>query len=167
MKIFSQNVESLRSLYIASLKKALDMERMAEGVLPDLIDRSTGPDLSSAFTYHLDETRRHIVRVENLLRRNMADVERLNAKAMDGLAAELSDTIGDVKDAAIRDMALIGVAQQIEHHEIAVYGTLHRWAELLGFRQDAGILESIEAEEVNADEILSELSERINLQAAL
>jgi len=54
----------------------------------------------------------------------------------------------------------------VEHHEIAVYGTLRRWAELLGLDRDASILESIEAEEINADEILTDISERVNLIAA-
>jgi ferritin-like metal-binding protein YciE len=71
-----------------------------------------------------------------------------------------------VVDTGVRDVALIAAAQQVEHHEIAVYGTLRRWAELLGLEQDAGILESIEAEEINADEILTDISRRVNLQAA-
>jgi ferritin-like metal-binding protein YciE len=61
---------------------------------------------------------------------------------------------------------LIGAAQQVEHHEIAVYGTLRRWAEILGLGEDAIVLESIEAEEANADELLSEIAERVNYQAA-
>jgi len=60
----------------------------------------------------------------------------------------------------------VAAAQQIEHHEIAVYGTLRHWAELLEMNQDAKVLRSIEAEEVNADQLLSDLSERVNLEAA-
>ena len=66
----------------------------------------------------------------------------------------------------MRDVALIGAGQQVEHHEIAVYGTLRRWAEILGLAEDAVVLESIEAEEVNADELLSEIAERVNYQVA-
>ena len=57
-------------------------------------------------------------------------------------------------------------AQQVEHHEIAVYGTLRRWAEILGLNEDVVILESIEEEEGNADALLSEIAERVNFQAA-
>jgi ferritin-like metal-binding protein YciE len=85
---------------------------------------------------------------------------------INGLTTEASDTITDVTDPSIRDIALIGAAQQVEHHEIAVYGTLRRWAEILGLAEDAIVLESIEAEEANADEILSEIAERVNYQAA-
>ena len=66
----------------------------------------------------------------------------------------------------VRDIALIGGAQQVEHHEIAVYGTLRRWAEILGLDQDAALLESIEAEEENADAVLTEISDRVNLEGA-
>ena len=85
---------------------------------------------------------------------------------INGLTTEASDTIKDVTDASIRDIALIGAAQQVEHHEIAVYGTLRRWAEILGLTEDAAVLEFIEEEEGNADELLSEIAERVNFQAA-
>jgi len=105
--------------------------------------------------------------VESLLQRlTGGEVETETCKVINGLITEASDTITDVIDTEVRDVALIGAAQQVEHHEIAVYGTLRRWAELLGLDQDAGILESIEAEEVNADEILTDISQRVNLQAA-
>ena len=78
---------------------------------------------------------------------------------------EASDTIKDVTDPSIRDIALIGAGQQVEHHEIAVYGTLRRWAEILNL-QDAMVLKSIENEEVKADELLTSISRRVNLQAA-
>jgi ferritin-like metal-binding protein YciE len=61
---------------------------------------------------------------------------------------------------------LIGAAQQVEHHEIVMYGILRRWAEILGQAEDASVLEAIEAEESNADELLSEIAERVNFQAA-
>ena len=77
-----------------------------------------------------------------------------------------SDTIKDVADSSIRDIALIGAAQQVEHHEIAVYGTLRRWAEILGLTEDAAVLEFIEEEEGQADDLLSEIAERVNFQAA-
>lgn len=85
---------------------------------------------------------------------------------INGFSTEASDTIKDVTDPAVRDIALIGAAQQVEHHEIAVYGTLRHWAELLGLNEHAVILEAIESDEINADEILTGLSERVNLEAA-
>ena len=166
MKLFSANIEDLQTLYVTNLKKALDMEQKITNSLPDLIENSTDSELAGAFRTHLEETKGHVSKVESLLRRLTGDADAETCKVINGLSTEASDTIHDVKDAAIRDIALIGAAQQVEHHEIAVYGTLRRWAELLGFDGDAEILESIEAEEVNADEILTDISERVNVQAA-
>ncbi len=167
MKLFSANVENLESLYILNLKKALDMEQKITRSLPDLIEKSTDPELIEAFETHLEETKGHVAKVESLLVRLTGDdAETETCKVINGLATEASDTITDVTDVVIRDIALIGAAQQVEHHEIAVYGTLRRWAELLGLDEDAGILESIEAEEINADEILTDISRRVNLEAA-
>lgn len=166
MKLFSANIEDLQGLYVIHLKKALDMERKITRAMPDLIERSTDSELAEAFSTHLEETKGHVTKVEGLLRALVGEVETETCKGIDGLTTEASDLITDVKDTSVRDIALLGAAQQVEHHEIAVYGTLRRWAELLGLDRDASILESIEAEEINADEILTDISERVNLVAA-
>jgi len=167
MKLFSANIQDLENLYIANLKKALDMEQKITRALPDLIEHATDPELAAAFRTHLEETKGHATQVEALLQRLTQDAENETCKVISGLTTEASDLITDVTDLAVRDIALIGAAQQVEHHEIAVYGTLRRWAELLGLNGDADILEAIEAEEVNADEILTDISTRVNLEAAV
>jgi ferritin-like metal-binding protein YciE len=166
MKVFSANIQDLRTLYASTLKKALDMEQKILKALPELIAKTSDPELAKAFAIHLDETDGHVHRVENLLRRSIGESKTETCKVINGLTTEASDTIKDVTDPSIRDIALIGAAQQVEHHEIAVYGTLRRWAEILGLAEDAVVLEAIEAEEANADELLSEIAERINYQAA-
>jgi len=165
MKLFSAHIEDLRSLYISDLRKALDMEKKITEALPDLIESSTDEELTDAFRTHLRETETHVQKVESLLLRNVGDADTETCKVIDGLVAEASDTIRDVTEFSIRNISLIGAAQQVEHHEIAVYGTLRRWAELLGLEEDAAILESVEAEEMDADELLSEISERVNVEA--
>jgi ferritin-like metal-binding protein YciE len=166
MKVFSANIQDLRTLYVSNLKKALDMEQKITKALPELIEKATDAELAKAFEIHLEETDGHVKRIENLLRRNMGESKTETCKVINGLTTEASETIKDVTDPSIRDIALIGAAQQVEHHEIAVYGTLRRWAEILGLAEDAVVLEAIEAEEVNADELLSEIAERVNYQAA-
>ena len=166
MKVFSANIQDLRSLYVSNLKKALDMEQKITKALPDLIEKATDPELITAFRTHLEETKGHASMVESLLQRNIGESKTETCKVINGLTSEASDTITDVTDSSIRDIALIGAAQQVEHHEIAVYGTLRRWAEILGLTDDATVLEAIEAEEINADELLSEIAERVNFQAA-
>jgi ferritin-like metal-binding protein YciE len=166
MKIFSANIQDFRSLYIANLKKALDMEQKITKALPDLMEKSSDPELVAAFDSHLDETEGHVTKLAGLLRRHIGDTKAETCKVINGLTTEASDTIKDVTDPSVRDVALISAAQQVEHHEIAVYGTLRHWAEILGLAEDAVILESIETEEVNADELLSNIAERVNYQAA-
>ena len=166
MKVFSANIQDLRTLYFSNLKKALDMEQKITKALPNLIGKASDPELISAFEIHLQETNGHVNKVERLLQRNVGETSTETCKVINGLTTEASDTIKDVTDASIRDIALIGAAQQVEHHEIAVYGTLRRWAEILGLTEDAAVLESIEEEEGHADELLSEIAERVNFQAA-
>ena len=166
MKILSANIQDLRTLYESNLKKALDMEQKIIKALPNLIEKASDPDLITAFQAHLEETRGHARKIEVLLQRNVGEARTETCKVINGLTTEASDTIRDVIDASIRDIAIIGAAQQVEHHEIAVYGTLRRWAEILGLPQDAAILESIEEEEGNADELLTEIAERVNYHAA-
>ncbi len=166
MKVFSANIEDLRSLYISNLRKALDMEQKITKALPDLIEKSTDADLALAFQTHLEETKGHVTQVEALLESNTGESKTETCKVISGLTTEASDTITDVTDTSIRDIALIGAAQQVEHHEIAVYGPLRRWAEILGLSADVLVLESIEEEEGNADQLLSEIADRVNFRAA-
>jgi ferritin-like metal-binding protein YciE len=166
MKLFSANIEDLRTLYISNLKKALDMEQKITDALPKMIEKSTDPDLTSAFETHLQETRNHVAKVESLLRQSTGEASTETCKVINGLTTEASDTIKDVTDPAVLNVALIGAAQQVEHHEIAVYGTLRTWANILGETGDAAILESILEEEENADDILSNISDHVNVQAA-
>jgi ferritin-like metal-binding protein YciE len=166
MKIFSANIKDLQSLYVSNLKKALDMEQKITKALPEMIEKASDPELVTALETHLKETEGHVTNVDALLRRNIGETKTETCKVINGLTTEASDTIKDVTDPSIRDIALIGAAQQVEHHEIAVYGTLRRWAEILGMPDDAVVLQSIEAEEANADELLSEIAQRVNYQAA-
>jgi ferritin-like metal-binding protein YciE len=166
MKLFSANIEDLRTLYISSLKKALDMEQKITDALPKMIEKSTDPDLIRAFQTHLQETRGHVTKIESLLRKATGETSTETCKVINGLTTEASDIIKDVTDPTILNIALIGAAQQVEHHEIALYGTLRTWANILGETQDASVLESILEEEKNADEILTGISDRVNIQVA-
>ncbi len=163
MKLFSENIEDLRTLYITSLKKALDMEQKITKALPTMIEKSTDPQLATAFRNHLEETRGHVAKLERLLRDATGESSTSTCKAISALITEAEDNIKDAGDLSIRDITLIASAQQVEHHEMAVYGTLRTWAELLGEAVD--ILESILEEEKNADETLSNIADTVNTTA--
>ena len=165
MKLFSENIEDLRSLYIADLRKALDMEEKITKALPTMIEKSTDPQLATAFRNHLTETQGHLAKVERLLRDATGEADTSSCKVISALVSEAEDGIKDAGDSSIRDITLIAAAQQVEHHEIAVYGTLRSWAELLGEDAAADVLDSILDEEKNADELLSTISDSVNTVA--
>jgi ferritin-like metal-binding protein YciE len=167
MKLFSANIESLRALYIDNLQKALDMEEKITKALPTMIEKSTDPDLATAFSDHLTQTQNHVAKVEALLREATGDASTTTCKVIGALVTEAEDTIKDVVDLSVRDVALIGAGQQVEHHEIAVYGTLRTWAEILGLDDHANVLASILIEEEEADELLSEIAETLNVEATV
>jgi ferritin-like metal-binding protein YciE len=165
MKLFSENIEDLRTLYVTSLKKALDMEQKITKALPTMIEKSTDTQLATAFRNHLTETQQHVAKVQTLLRDATGDDSTSTCKAISALITEAEDNIKDAAEPSIRDITLIASAQQVEHHEIAVYGTLRTWAELLGQDGAANTLESILEQEKNADKILSEISDTVNTTA--
>jgi ferritin-like metal-binding protein YciE len=165
MKLFSENIQDLRTLYTANLKKALDMEQKITKALPTMIEKSTDPQLANAFRNHLEETRGHVSKVESLLVEATGEASTSTCKAISALITEAEDNIKDAADPSIRDITLIASAQQVEHHEIAVYGTLRTWAELLGEDDAATLLEGILDEEKTADELLSEIADSVNTTA--
>jgi ferritin-like metal-binding protein YciE len=166
MKLFSENIDDLRTLYVTGLKKALDMEQKITKALPTMIEKSTDPQLATAFRNHLTETQGHVAKVQTLLREATGDDSTSTCKAISALITEAEDNIKDAAEPSIRDITLIASAQQVEHHEIAVYGTLRSWAELLGQDGAANTLESILEEEKNADELLTTISDSVNTTAA-
>lgn len=166
MKFFSANIEDLRALYTDSLQKALDMEQKIVKALPTMADKSTDPELANAFRKHLEQTRGHVTKVEGLLRKATGEANTTTCKVISGLVTEAEDNIKDATDPSVRDVTLIASAQQVEHHEIAVYGTLRTWAGILGQRDDAAVLESILNDEENTDELLTQIAGHVNTQAA-
>jgi len=164
MKFFSANLQDLRELYINNLQKAFDMEQQITQALPKMIEKATDPQLKQAFENHLDETRGHVDKVERLLQGFGKD-ETIKCKVLSALVAEAEDGIKDAADESVRDVTLIAAAQQVEHHEMAVYGTLRSWAELLGETDQASVLDSILDEERSADELLTGISDRVNVTA--
>jgi ferritin-like metal-binding protein YciE len=82
-----------------------------------------------------------------------------------GLVTEAEDMIKDAADDSVRDAALISAAQRVEHYEIAVYGTLVFFAEILGETDAIQLLEQTLSEEKNADELLTQIADRVNVDA--
>jgi ferritin-like metal-binding protein YciE len=168
LKLTSEHFKSLHELYIGHLKKALDMEREITKALPTMIEKSSTPELANAFRNHLKETEGHASRIEQILRRQTGSTTPETCKVIAALVTEAKDGIKDAKDdATVLDATLIAAAQQVEHHEIAVYGTLRSWAQLMGHKEDVALLESTLKEEKAADEKLTRISAEANALAAV
>ena len=166
MGLFTPDLKTLRELYTVQLQKALDMEQqIAEKGLPTMIEKATNTQLADAFRTHLEETKEHVSRLERILDENTGESSTTTCKVASALISEASSDISDADDTGIRDVVLIAAGNQVEHHEIAVYGTLRTWAEILGEDEHAAILEKTLQEEKNADQLLTELSEQINGEA--
>ncbi len=141
------------------------MEQKITKALPTMIEKSTDAELATAFRNHLEETKGHVSKVERLLRSASGEDETSACKAISALITEEEDNIKDAGVTSIRDIVLIASAQQVEHHEIAVYGTLRTWAELLGEIDAVAVLEGILEEEKKADKLLSNISDSVNMTA--
>jgi len=166
MGIFTPDVNNLRELYTTMLKRALNSERqIADKGLPAMIEKATSPQLKDAFRNHLAETQEHISRLERILDAEDGEVDDSKCKVTATLISEAESNISDSANEGIRDVVLIAAGNQVEHHEIAIYGTLRTWAEILGENEDAAILEKTLDEEEAADELLTELSQSINVAA--
>jgi ferritin-like metal-binding protein YciE len=166
MGLFTADVKDLRALYIAGLEKALSSERqIVEKGLPDMINAATNMELKEAFRTHLEESKMHVSRLERILDEEEGEENTTRCKATATLISEASSEAGDAGNEALRDVSLLASGNKVEHHEIAVYGTLRTWAVLLGENDDAAVLEKTLNEEKNADEVLTALAERINVQA--
>jgi ferritin-like metal-binding protein YciE len=164
MKFFSANLQDLQALYLNHLQKALDMEQQIVKALPTMIEKATDPLLKKAFENHLEETYGHVSKVERILDGYGQD-DTITCKVLSALVSEAEDGIKDAADDAVRDVTLIAAAQQVEHHEIAVYGTLRTWAVLLGEEAQAEIIKTILADEKHADILLTGIADRVNSTA--
>jgi ferritin-like metal-binding protein YciE len=133
--------------------------------LPKMSEKATDPDLKRAFNTHLQETRAQLSRVQQILKTATGETKSMKCKALAGLVTEAEDMIKDAADDSVRDAALISAAQRVEHYEIAVYGTLVFFAEILGETDAIQLLEQTLSEEKNADELLTQIADRVNVDA--
>lgn len=151
----------LKDLYAISLRKMHNGEKRIVDALPAMAENASHDELRSAFESHLEESGQHQRRLEEILRDfKQAPAEPQNqaiaAAIKDGEAVITADAQADVKDAG-----LIAAAQQIEHVEIACYGTLGTYAELLDRPEDLHLLQQTLSEEKSADDKLNDIAKRV------
>jgi ferritin-like metal-binding protein YciE len=165
MKMFSANLDNLRKLYTNQLRTLLSMEQQITEALPKMIDHSTDVQLKQAFQSHLQETREQVARLEQILNTAAGEASPVKCKVMAAMVSAAEDMVKDAADDDVRDAALISAGQRVEHYEIASYGAVRHWAQILGLTSDAELLDKTIKEEGHADHLLTQISNRVNPQA--
>ena len=127
---------------------------------------ATSEQLRAGFEQHLEQTRNHAERLEQIFNELGEKAKGKKCKGMQGLVSEGKAIMGEDFEGDVLDAALISAAQRVEHYEIAAYGTVRTFAEILGNTQAASLLEQTLEEEKETDKKLTELSKNINFEAA-
>jgi ferritin-like metal-binding protein YciE len=158
-------VESLNELLVEQLRDLYDAENQLIKALPKMAEGSNSDELRQGFEEHLEQTKGHAQRIEQIFEQLGEKVKGKKCKAMEGLVKEGAETLEEDMNEDVKDAALIAAAQRVEHYEIAGYGTARTYANLLGEDEAASLLEQTLAEEKETDAKLTQLAEGINVAA--
>lgn len=157
---------TLKALYVDELRDIYDAEKQLIKALPEMAEASASEELRSGFEKHLEQTKEHARRLEQIFSELGEKPTGKKCKAMQGLVAEGSEMIEEDFEGEVKDAGLISAAQRVEHYEMAAYGTVRNFASLLGEQNAASLLEQTLNEEKETDQNLTELSDSINSEAA-
>jgi ferritin-like metal-binding protein YciE len=153
------SLDTMRDLLIAEMSDVLNAEKQLLKALPKMVRAASSPTLKKAFTTHLAETKKQVTRLDQAFAALGERPLRKKCKGMEGLLAEGAEMAQEDGDDAVRDAGLICAAQRVEHYEIAAYGGIVTFAELLGETKVARLMEQTLAEEEKADSKLSTIAE--------
>lgn len=160
-------LETLTHLYIHQLKDLYSAEKQLVKALPKMAKAATSPNLRAGFETHLEETKEHAIRLEQILSSHKQTTRGPKCKAMEGLVEEGAELMEEEADPEVLDAGLICAAQKVEHYEIASYGCARTFAELLGDKAGQKLLQQTLDEEGATDKKLTELAlSEINVSAA-
>ena len=149
---------SFEDLLAEQVKGLYDAEQRLVDALPKMAGAATSTKLKDAFLEHLDQTKEHVRRLEQVFPIIGVPAERQTCAAMKGLISEGGDVIQAKGNAAVRDAALIAAAQRVEHYEMAAYGSARTFAQQLGLADAAALLQATLDEEGAADRKLTDLA---------
>jgi ferritin-like metal-binding protein YciE len=161
-------IKSLRELFEVRLRYAYDCEaKLVKKGLPAMIEGASSPDLRNALQHHLQETQTHLARLERVFGALGAEADSKGNDVIDKMMSAAKDSVSDIEESSLRDAALIANGNEVEHYEIALYGSLAAFAKQLNLNEAASSLEETLKEEKAADAKLTELGESMmNTQAA-
>jgi ferritin-like metal-binding protein YciE len=159
-------LDSLNELFVNELKDVLNAEKQLVRALPKMAKAAQSPELQQAFRKHLAETEGHVERLERIFSSLGQTARGKQCKGMEGLVEEGKEIMQEDGAPEVIDAALISAAQRVEHYEIAAYGCLRTYAQLLGNSEADRLLEQTLQEEEATDKALTALGEGGINQAA-
>lgn len=167
MGLFSKDIKNMDDLFVNALRDIYYAEKQIMKALPDMIEKSSDPQLKQGFKTHLRETEGHVNRLEQVFRLAGKEPQGVDCPAIDGIIEEAQDVAGEVEPKPVLDAALIAAAQAVEHYEITRYGTLIAWAKQLGRQDYLPLLQQNLDEEKATDKKLTAMAEgKVNRKAA-
>jgi ferritin-like metal-binding protein YciE len=156
---------NLEDLLVDELKDLYSAETQLLKAIPKMAKAATSKLLKAGFEKHLKQTEGHVERLEQVCEELDASPKGKKCKAMEGLIEEGSEVIEEDAEPEVKDAALIAAAQRVEHYEIAGYGCVRTYAQLLGHTKAAKLLQQTLDEEGDTDKALTKLAESINVEA--
>lgn len=160
-------MKKLDDLFLHMLKDVYHAEKQAIRAYPKMVKAIESAELKKAFEKHREETLGQVERLEQIFEMMGKRARGEPCEAIQGLIEEGQEVIEEAEDAKVRDAGILAAAQAIEHYEIARYGTLRTWAEQLGHKDAAKLLQQTLDEEKKTDKLLTDLAERkVNQKAA-
>ena len=163
----AEETNPLEELLIDELKDLYSAENQIVKALPKMAKTANSPELKRAFERHLEETRRHVERLDQIGQTLDTKMTGKKCKGMEGLIEEGKEIMEEDLEESALDAGLIGAAQKVEHYEIAAYGTARTHAEVLGYTKAAKLLQQTLDEEGATDKKLTQIAESIiNVEAA-
>jgi ferritin-like metal-binding protein YciE len=157
--------ENLHELFVDELRDIYDAEKQLTKALPKMAKAADSPDLRTAFEEHLEITRMQVNRLEEVFKSLGMAARGKPCEGMKGLIEEGQEKMEELEQGATLDAALIASAQKVEHYEIASYGTLATFAEIMGHQDAKDLLGQTLDEEKEADEKLTQVAGQINFEA--
>jgi ferritin-like metal-binding protein YciE len=160
-------LDTLENLYISELRDLYSAENQLLKALPKMAKGASSPELKDAFEQHLEQTKGHVERLEQLFEQLDESPKGKTCQAMKGLIEEGSEILKEEGEDSVLDAGMIVAAQKVEHYEIASYGSVRTFANLLGQDEAARLLQSTLDEEFETNEILNRLAETVVNSEAL
>jgi ferritin-like metal-binding protein YciE len=167
MGLFSRDIKTMDDLFVHTLRDIYYAEKQIVKALPDMVEKSSDPQLKQGFQSHLRETENHVKRLEQVFDLIGKKAQGVDCPAIDGIIKEADEVAGEVDKKQVMDAALIAAAQAVEHYEMTRYGTLIAWAKQLGRNDVTTLLNQTLEEEKAADKKLTSMAEsQVNRKAA-